>query len=441
MSLLPHPLAPALTPLRGVVRVPGDKSISHRALLLGGLATGTTRIRGLLEGEDVRSTWGCLAALGVPISRAPDPGGGGEVVVVEGRPWRTPAAPLDCGNSGTTMRLLLGALAGRPGVEATLVGDASLSRRPMERVAAPLRRMGAMVETTGGTAPVRVRGAALTGIDFESPVASAQVKSAVLLAGLAARGTTRVREPGRSRDHTERALRARGVRLDEAPDGALALEGGQALRALDVDVPGDPSSAAFLLAAALLVPGSHVSVEGVGLNPTRTGALEALRAMGARLEVAPGPCPDGGEPVGSVSAAPAAPLVAADLGGEVVLRAIDEVPVLAVVAAFARGRTRLTDAGELRHKESDRLAAVARGLGALGVEVTERPDGLEVGGDPDRALRGGVTLATHGDHRLAMAFAVAALRADGPVFLDDGACVAVSYPGFWGDLRRLGGGA
>ncbi|MBX3470814.1 MAG: 3-phosphoshikimate 1-carboxyvinyltransferase [Planctomycetes bacterium] len=425
-------VSPARGPLVGEVRPPGDKSISHRALLLGAVAHGTTVARGLLDAADVRSTAACLRALGVDLRWT-----GGEAVVTGGD-LRRPEGPLDCGNSGTTMRLLTGLLAGRPLV-ATLVGDASLLRRPMRRVADPLRRMGATVDLSpDGTAPVHVRGGALTGIDFEAPLASAQVKSAVLLAGLSARGTTRVREPSRSRDHTERLLRAMGVRLEEA-DGWLVLPGGQRPRARELDVPADPSSAAFLLAAGLLVPGSRVAARGVTVNPTRVGLVEALAAM--RAEVACEPEGDDVEPTATLRVTPpAGDLQAATLAGGLVVRAIDEVPVLALLAAFACGTTAIRDAAELRHKESDRLALVAAGLRLLGVDVTEHPDGLDVVGDPDRVLRGGVTLATGGDHRLAMTFGVAALRADGPVTLDDGACVAVSYPGFWEDLATLQGG-
>ncbi|MCO5166026.1 MAG: 3-phosphoshikimate 1-carboxyvinyltransferase [Planctomycetes bacterium] len=425
-------VSPARGPLVGDVRPPGDKSISHRALLLGAVAEGTTVARGLLDAADVRSTAACLRALGVDVRWT------GDEAVVTGGDLRAPEDRLDCGNSGTTMRLLTGVLAGRP-LEATLVGDASLMRRPMLRVADPLRRMGATVDLApGDTAPVHIRGGALTGIDFEAPLASAQVKSAVLLAGLSARGTTRVREPSRSRDHTERLLRAMDVTLDEA-DGWLVLPGGQRPRARAIDVPADPSSAAFLLAAGLLVPGSRARARGVTVNPTRAGLVEVLGAMGA--EVVREDEADDVEPTATLGVTPpAGGLVAAMLGGDLVVRAIDEVPVLAVLAAFARGTTAIRDAAELRHKESDRLAFVARGLRALGVDVTEHPDGLDVVGDPARVLRGGVTLETRGDHRLAMAFGVAALRADGPVTLDDGECVAVSYPGFWQDLATLQGG-
>lgn len=430
--MTPHVAQPARGPLRGRLRPPGDKSVSHRALLFGAIAEGTTTVRGVLDSADVRSTAGCLAALGLPAR-----GDWAGTLVVEGGEPRRPDGPLDCGNSGTTMRLLTGLLAGWP-LEATLIGDASLSRRPMERVAAPLRAMGAVVETSpGGLAPLRVRGGALVGVTHASPIASAQVKSAVLLAGLRARGTTRLREPGRSRDHTERLLRAMGARLGEEGDGVLALEGGQRLRGREVLVPADPSSAAFLLAASLVVPGSEVVCEGVGLNPTRTGFLDALRALGAEVEVVPD-AGDAVEPTGSIRARAPRGLAGAELAGDLVLRAIDEVPILGVLAAFAAGRTTIRDAGELRVKESDRLAVLAAGLRALGVKVEERPDGVVVEGDPDRTLRAPpAPLVTASDHRLAMAFGVAALRASGPVALDDGECVAVSYRPFWDDLARL----
>jgi 3-phosphoshikimate 1-carboxyvinyltransferase len=422
---------PLRGPLRGAVRPPGDKSISHRALLLGAIAQGTTTVTGILDSADVRSSAGCLAALGRPAR-----GDWTGTLTIEGGPLLAPRSPLDCGNSGTTMRLLTGLLAGWP-LEATLVGDASLSRRPMERVAGPLRAMGAKVELApGGTAPVRVAGGALVGIEHSTPIASAQVKSALLLAGLRARGATRLREPARSRDHTERLLRAMGARLEET-GGLLTLEGGQRLRARAIDVPADPSSAAFLLVAGLLVPGSDVRVTGVGLNPTRTGILDALRAFGATVEVTTTSTPDAVEPSGTIRAVAPGGLRSAELGGELVLRAIDEVPILGVLAAFAAGRTTIKDAAELRVKESDRLAVLARGLRRLGVTVEERPDGLVVEGDPERTLHGGVTLETESDHRLAMAFGVAALRAAAPPAIEDPACVEVSYRPFWSDLARL----
>lgn len=428
-------MRPLRGPLRGVVRPPGDKSISHRALLFGAIAEGTTTITGILDSADVRSSAGCLAALGRP-ARGEWTG----TLTIEGGPLAAPTGPLDCGNSGTTLRLLTGLLAGWP-LEATLVGDASLSRRPMERVAAPLRAMGASVELApGGTAPVRVRGGALRGQTHATPIASAQVKSAVLLAGLRAQGTTRLREPARSRDHTERLLRAMGVRLEEE-GGVLTLEGGQRLRARAIDVPADPSSAAFLLVAGLLAPGSDVRCIGVGLNPTRTGILDALAAFGAQVEVEVTSAMDAGEdavePSGTVRAVAPRGLRGVELGGELVLRAIDEVPILGVLAAFAAGRTTIRDAAELRVKESDRLAVLARGLRRLGVTVEERPDGLVVEGDPERTLAGGVTLETESDHRLAMAFGVAALRAASPPAIEDPACVEVSYRPFWSDLARL----
>lgn len=433
-------VSPARGPLLGDVRPPGDKSISHRALLLGAIADGTTTARGLLDGQDVRSTAACLRALGVSLEWTGD-----TATILGTDALRSPDAPLDCGNSGTTMRLLMGLLAGYP-LDATLVGDASLSRRPMERVAAPLRRMGARIDlASGGTAPVRVRGGDLMGIDFESPIASAQVKSAVLLAGLRARGRTRVFEPSPSRAHTEYMLAAMGVPVDHRMSGmegfdpvhGVAVNGGQRPRARAIDVPGDPSSAAFLVIAANLVPGSRLVLRDVLLDPHRTLYLDTLRLMGGQCRVGPRGSSHI-EPAGTLEASfgdrPLAPIL---VSGDLAVGAIDEVPILAVLAAFARGTTKFRDAAELRHKESDRLALVARGLRALGVDVTEHPDGLDIVGDPDRTLKKGVTLETGGDHRIAMAFGVAALRASSPITLDDGECVSVSYPGFWDDLARL----
>ena len=412
--------------LGGGLRVPGDKSVSHRALLFSAVATGEAHITGLAPGEDVRSTARVLRALGAVVEL----GAGGAARVVGGGfdGLRAPAEPLDCGNSGTTLRLCMGLLAGRP-FRATLVGDASLSRRPMERVALPLRRMGASVDTDpGGRPPVTVRGGALQGIAWQSPVASAQVKSAILLAGLQARGETRVTEPERSRDHTERMLAAMGA--DIRVEGAsVAIRPGP-LRALSaIEVPGDLSSAAFLLAAGLLCGGPGVTVEAVGLNPTRTGILDALAAMGATLAIAP---TGGPEPMGSVSVA-RSPLRGVTLGGEDLVRAVDEVPILAVLASQAAGRTVIADAAELRVKESDRLQATARFLRDMGARVQERPDGLII--DGPTAL-GPARVDCCGDHRIAMAAAVAGLVGGG-VTLVGAECVDVSYPGFFEALDAL----
>jgi 3-phosphoshikimate 1-carboxyvinyltransferase len=417
------------TALGGTTAVPGDKSIAHRALLLGALADGASTVRGLPDGADVRATLGAIRSLGA--GAAID----GDTVRIEGRGLELGAglaATLACANSGTTMRLGMGLVAGVAG-RRVLDGDGSLRRRPMERVAVPLRAMGAAVATTGGRAPVTVDGARLRGVDYASPVASAQVKSAVLLAGLRADGTTRVVEPLPTRDHTERMLRHMGVAV--TTEGArVALAGGQRLRPLDVTLPGDPSSAAFLVVAALLVPGSRLRIARVGLNPLRTGAFEVLRRMGARITVEAGP-DEGGEPCGDVLVEHG-PLRATAVAAEEVPAAIDELPILAVAAAFADGDTRVAGAAELRIKESDRIAALEQ-LRALGVAFDATADGFVVRGRPDARIGSG-SIATHGDHRIAMAFAVAGLRSAGGVAVDDPACADVSFPGFFTLLRTLG---
>jgi 3-phosphoshikimate 1-carboxyvinyltransferase len=464
-----HPLR---RPLHGAgVRVPGDKSISHRALLFGALAEGESRLAGLAPGGDVRSTARCLAQLGVPLLRGdgtpwaapterndaafaaparpagalplpdadPDMGPDDAIVVGVGlRGLRTPVAELDCGNSGTTLRLLCGILAGA-GVPATLVGDASLSRRPMERVAAPLRQLGARVRTgEGGRPPVLVEGGgAVRAGAVRSEVASAQVKSAVLLAGLFAEGETTFTEPARSRDHTERLLRQMGAAVTTRGT-TVSLRGPARLRGIALDVPGDLSSAAFLLAAALVGPeGSSMSLEHVGLNPTRAGFLDALTQLGARIELdlkRPEGGVPGGEPAGDLSAKAQA-LRGADLDADLVLRAIDEVPILAVLAAVAHGTTTIRGAAELRVKESDRLSQMARGLRAMGANVEELPDGLRIeGGAP---LRGAEIDSAH-DHRIALAFSIGALAASSPSVISGAEWADVSFPGFFDLLRAFG---
>ncbi len=408
--------------LRGTVRVPGDKSVSHRALMLAAIASGQTRIRDMLAGEDVLATLAAMQALGVDIVRESD-----TVTCVQGvggTGLRTPVAALDLGNSGTSMRLLSGLLAGA-GVAATLTGDASLQRRPMRRVTEPLALMGADIGASEtGTAPLRIRaGQRLRGIDYTLPVASAQVKSALLLAGLFAEGRTRVTEPAPTRDHTERMLAHFGVRLEH--DGStVGIHGGQRLVGADIRVPADLSSAAFFLVGASIAPGSDLLLRDVGMNPTRTGVLDILRAMGARIDVL-NPREFGTEPVADLHVT-AAPLRGIAIPEELVPLAIDEFPVLLVAAACAEGETVLTGAGELRFKESDRIGAVATALQALGIDAEPRPDGMRVrGGRPHAG-----TVNSHGDHRIAMAFAIAALAADGPVRIDDCANVATSFPGF-----------
>ena len=414
----------------GTVRVPGDKSISHRALILGALATGRTRIRGLAPGGDCRSTRACLAALGVEISESR--GADTTVWYVDGRGLGglvRPSAPLDAGNSGTTARFLFGVLAGQR-FSATLTGDGSLSRRPMMRVAEPLQLMGARIGTTGGCLPATVEGTRLRGIVYEMPIASAQVKSAVLLAGLHADGVTAVAEPQQTRDHTERALAAFGAAISVEPL-RVSVEGGQRLEAADVIVPGDPSSAAFWAAAAAGIPGASAVLDGVGLNPTRISFLGVLERMGAhvdvRLDDASRPEPSGTVTVRHASLQPV------EIQPFEVPGLIDELPALAALATHGGGLS-VTGAGELRVKESDRIAALVAGLRALGADVEEFSDGFRVSGN--RRLAGGAADAS-GDHRLAMAFAVAALGARADSLIRNAQSVAVSYPGFFETLERL----
>jgi 3-phosphoshikimate 1-carboxyvinyltransferase len=407
--------------LAGEVAVPGDKSISHRAMMLGAIAEGTTTVDGFLDSEDCLATLNAMRAMGVAIERPES-----RRVVVHGvgrAGLRPPAAPLDMGNAGTAMRLSMGLLAGQP-FDSTLVGDASLSRRPMERAATPLRRMGARIETTDGHPPVRIRGgAALAAIDWDLTVPSAQVKSAILLAGLYASGTTRVQEHAVTRDHTERMLRAFGARVDVA-DGRVSVAGGQRLTGTALTVPGDISSAAFFLVAGCLAARDTLIVKNVGINPTRTGVLDILRLMGADIRVTRERLA-GDEPVADLEVRPSE-LRGVEVPPELVPLAIDEFPVLFVAAACATGTTVVTGAEELRVKESDRIASTAAGLAALGIEAEPRPDGMRVVGG---RFRGG-TVDSRGDHRIAMAFAVAALRASGPVRILDVANVATSFPGF-----------
>jgi 3-phosphoshikimate 1-carboxyvinyltransferase len=419
---------PGGTP-RGVHRVPGDKSISHRALLIGALTAGTTRIEGLLEGEDPLATARAVNAIGARATRHAD--GAWTVESAGASALRAPDAPIDCGNSGTTARLLCGVLAALPGTS-TLVGDASLSRRPMRRVAAPLARMGATLTLSASdTLPVRITGARLQGFEGDAPIASAQVASALLFAGVASGQGVSLRSSGLSRDHTERLLRAGGARVTHSGDQVHLAPGAQ-LAALTVRVPGDLSSAAFLLAAAALVPGAALTVEGVGLNPTRTGCLELLARFGAEVETEILDAP-GGEPVGRVTVTGRG-LRGLDIAPHEVPWAIDELPLLLVMAAAAEGVTTLRGAAELRVKESDRLATVAAGLRALGIAVEERPDGLRITGG---RLQGG-TVDAAGDHRIAMAFAVAATVATGPVRITGTRQVETSFPGFLAAVQAAG---
>jgi 3-phosphoshikimate 1-carboxyvinyltransferase len=413
-------------PLRGELRVPGDKSISHRAVMLGAIAEGTTHIRGFLEGEDTRATAAILRQLGVRIDAPSD----GERIVhgVGLHGLRGSAQPLDCGNAGTGMRLLCGLLAGQA-FDSLLVGDASLSRRPMGRVIDPLARMHARIEASeGGLPPLRIRGGSgLQGIDYDLPVASAQVKSAVLLAGLYAKGTTRVREKHPTRDYTESMLAAFGWPIRHRA-GMAELEGGHRLRATDLVVPGDFSSAAFPIVAGCIVPGSDLLIRDVGINPRRTGLLAALRAMGADIREE-NPRRLGGEAAADLRVR-YAPLRGIEVPTDIVPDMIDEFPALFAAAAFADGDTIVRGAAELRVKESDRLAGMSAGLRALGAAVDETPDGATIRGLGAACRLSGAALDSLGDHRLAMAFAVVAQRAEGEVRIADCANVATSFPGF-----------
>ena len=417
-------VAPA-TSVSGEVTVPGDKSISHRSLMLGGIATGETRIAGFLASEDCVATLSALRALGVRIER-PEP----TRVIVHGvgaEGLHGAAAPLDMGNAGTALRLSMGLLAGCP-FASTLIGDASLMRRPMERVAGPLRQMGAEITTHEGRPPVLLHGGrALTGIDYAMPMASAQVKSAVLLAGLSAKGRTRVTEPAPTRDHTERMLRAFGAQV--VREGAtVSLSGGQQLKGTNLEVPADFSSAAFFLVAGALAAPNGLWLRNVGVNPTRTGLLTMLQLMGARITVHPRSAR--ADPVGEPSAdleVHASDLRGIEVPDSLVPLSIDEFPVFFIAAACAEGETVVRGAAELRVKESDRLAVMAEGLKTLGVAHTLLPDGIRIRGGQGF---GGGTVASHGDHRIAMSFAVASLRARDPIRILDVANVATSFPGF-----------
>jgi len=418
-------------PLRGSVSVPGDKSISHRAAMLGALSRGTTLIRNYAPGRDCQSTLECLGQLGVQVDAEET------TVSVRGlglAGFLEPRNVLDAGNSGTTMRLLSGILAGQP-FYSVITGDDSLRERPMKRVVEPLRQMGASIWGRDGDskAPLSIKGGSLRPLAYTMPVASAQVKSAILLAGLYAPGETLVAEPAPSRDHTERLLEFFGATVIRN-HGTVGVKGNPSLQAREVEIPGDISSAAFLLAAAAIVPGSDVVVRGVGLNPTRSGFLDVLAAMGACLDVEPVPA-GGPEPSADLRIR-YGPLRGTTIQGQVIPGVIDEIPVLAVLATQAQGVTLIRDAQELRAKESDRLSAMARGLSAMGAKIEELPDGLAISGPTP--LHGG-TVRSYGDHRVAMALAVAALASRDPVSLEDPACIAISYPGFFKALASIGG--
>jgi 3-phosphoshikimate 1-carboxyvinyltransferase len=413
----------------GSLRLPGDKSISHRYAMLAGFAEGVSRFTNFSTGADCASTLGCMGALGAKVSRS-----GAETVEITGVGGRVipPAQPLDCGNSGSTMRMISGMLAPQDG-RFTLIGDESLSRRPMERIRKPLKAMGARLTLTEGHAPLTIEGGPLKAIDYTTPVPSAQVKSCVLLAGLQTVGTTTVREAVRTRDHSELALRAFGATVTRTLD-SVSIVGPQALRAIDATVPGDLSSAAFFLCAALLFPGSNLVLDSVGLNPTRATLLDVLTVLGAHIAVL-NLEEKHAELIGVVQiSAPVEGLGTAEVSGALAAQLIDELPVLAAIAPFTSGGIRIRGARELRVKESDRIALVAKNLRAMGAEVEEFEDGLDV---PGGQTLHGAMIDAGGDHRIAMAFSVAALRAEGETLIQGAESAAISFPEFFDLLDRV----
>jgi 3-phosphoshikimate 1-carboxyvinyltransferase len=420
-------LVQPVSSVSGAVRVPGDKSVSHRALMLGGIAEGITEVRGFLESEDCLSTMKAMQALGVKVEHT-----GQREVRVHGvgmRGLKAASHALDMGNAGTAMRLMTGLLAGQS-FSSELIGDSSLMKRPMERAAAPLRQMGARIETNNGKPPVKITGGAvLKGIHYELPVASAQVKSAVLLGGLYASGDTTVIEPAVTRDHSERMLQAFGCKVESAR-GEVRLTPPMRLEACSLEVPGDFSSSAFFLIAGSISLGTGLTISGVGVNPTRTGLLDILGLMGADLRVV-NHRSAGAEPVADIEVRPAK-LKGIHVPEHLVPLAIDEFPALFIAAACAEGETLVTGAEELRVKESDRIAVMAAGLKAMGVQCEVLPDGIRIQGRPQGAVFSGGTVDSHGDHRIAMSFSIASLRAAAPIKILDVANVATSFPDFPG---------
>lgn len=413
----------------GSLRLPGDKSISHRYALLAGLAEGTTKLRNFSTGADCASSLGCVAALGAKVDRKSD--GSIEVAGVAGG-FHAPTGPLDCGNSGSTMRMISGLIASHPHTF-TLIGDESLSRRPMERIRKPLAEMGAKISLTDGHAPITIHGGPLTGIHYTTPIPSAQVKSAVLFAGMQANGTTTLSEAIRTRDHSEAALRAFGVAITRTPD-SVSIAGGQTLHAIDATVPGDISSAAFFFCAASLFPASNLVLEGLGMNPTRAALLDVLTAYGAKVSVL-NLEEHHGELIGTVQLTmPPTGLISANLQGVQSAQLIDELPVLSAIAPYSRDGIRIRDAKELRVKESDRIELVVRNLRAMGAEVTEHEDGLDV---PGGQKLHGAEIDSGGDHRIAMAFSVAALRAEGETLIHGSESASISFPEFYAMLDQI----
>ncbi len=413
--------------LAGAVRLPGDKSISHRYAMLAALAKGCTRLHNFASGADCASSLGCVEALGCHVVRHSS---GAVEIEGLGPALRPPKGPLDCGNSGSTIRMLSGILAGQS-FPSELAGDESLSRRPMQRIIEPLRQMGARIESANGRPPLRITGARLRGISYKLPVASAQVKTCLLFAGLLAEGETRVEEPLRTRDHGELALRAFGAEVARQRNSAT-IAGGQKLHPIEAVIPGDISSAAFFLCAAALFPQSNLVIDDLLLNPTRAAVLDVLAAMGARTAVVQAE-ERHGEIVGSIALQPGR-LRGANIGGAQAALLIDELPVLAAIAPYSEEGVEIRDARELRVKESDRIAAVARNLRALGAEVEEREDGLRV---PGRQALHGAEIDSMGDHRIAMAFAVAALRASGDTAIHGADSARISFPAFFTTLDGI----
>jgi 3-phosphoshikimate 1-carboxyvinyltransferase len=431
-SVLTERLIQPARNIQGSLRLPGDKSISHRYALLGGLAEGATRLTNFSTGADCASSLACVEALGAQVTRN---GSHIEITGTAGH-FRSPDQPLDCGNSGSTMRMLSGLLAAQisaPPRPFTLIGDASLSRRPMERIRKPLALMGAQLELTDGHAPITIHGAPLAAIDYTTPIPSAQVKTALLFAGLQARGTTTVRESVRTRDHGELALRAFGAHVDRTKD-SVSIAGGQQLHAIEATVPGDLSSAAFFLCAAALFPGSNLIFDELGLNPTRATLLDVLTALGAHIGVLNLETKND-ELVGTVQVnAPPAGLTGTTISGALSAQLIDELPVLAAIGPYTQTGIRIRDAKELRVKESDRIALVAANLRAMGAEVEEFDDGLDV---PGGQTLHGATLDAGGDHRIAMTFSIAALRAEGDTLIRGAESAAISFPEFFDLLDRV----
>ncbi len=426
------PPATGLT-LQGSLKVPGDKSISHRALMFGAIAEGETRIQGLLLGEDPRSTAHCLRAMGATISDL-----NSEEVIVKGvgnGNLQEPKTVLDAGNSGTTVRLMLGLLASHPERFFVINGDQSLRSRPMSRAVQPLQRMGAQIwgREHNSRVPLAIKGQHLNPIEYCSPIASAQVKSCILLAGLMTEGQTTVIEPAISRDHTERMLAAYGAKIVTDPETkSVTIQGKPTLKGRTVIVPGDISSAAFWLVAGVIVPEAELVIENVGINPTRTGILEALERMEAEITIEDKQF-IAGEPVANLRVR-SSQLKGAEIGGNLIPRLIDEIPILAVAAVFAKGKTLIKDAAELRVKESDRIAVMASQLSKMGANITERPDGLEIEG---KDTLNGTEIESYHDHRIAMSFAIAALRAKGKTVINGAQAVAISYPDFIENLQTI----